>query len=43
MTSRLPSRLLLGGFRVDFEWVWVGLELICVERAAGLAAASGML
>ena len=35
--------LLLGGLKVDFEWVWVGLELICVRCAAGLAAALGLL
>ena len=39
LTSRLP----LGGFGVDFEWVWVGLQLICVRCAAGLAAALGLL
>ena len=39
----LTSRLLLGGFRVDFEWVWVGLELNCVRCADGLAAALGLL
>ena len=33
----------MGGFRVDFEWVWVGLELICVRCAAGLEAALGLL
>ena len=32
----LTSRLLLSGFRFDFEWVWVGVELNCVGRAAGL-------
>ena len=31
--------LLLGRFGVDFEWVWVGLELIYLRCAAGLAAA----
>ena len=30
------ARLLLGGFRVDFEWVSIGC-------AAGLAAALGLL
>ena len=25
--------------RVDFEWVWVGLDLICARCATGLAAA----
>ena len=29
----LTSRLLLGGFRVDFEWVWGGLELIWALRS----------
>ena len=32
-----------GGFRVDFQWVWGGLELICVRCAAGLAAALELL
>ena len=30
----LISRMLLGGFNVDFETVWVGLELICARCAA---------
>ena len=33
----------MGGFRVDFEWVWGGLELICARCAAGLAAALELL
>ena len=32
----------MGGFRLVFEWVCVGLGLICVG-AAGLAAAVGLL
>ena len=32
----LISRMLLGGVKVDFESVWVGLELICARCAAGL-------
>ena len=28
------SRMLLGGFKVDFESVWVGSELICARCAA---------
>ena len=29
----------MGGFRVDFGWIWVGLELMCVGCAAGLSSA----
>ena len=43
LLAGLTSRLLLGRFGVDFEWVWVRLELICVRCAAGLAAALGFL
>ena len=39
----LIPRMLLGGFKVDFESVWVGLELICARCAAGLAVALGLL
>ena len=28
----------VGRFRVDFEWAWGRLELICVRCAAGLAS-----
>ena len=34
----LISRMLLGGFKVDFESGWVGLELICAMRAARCCA-----
>ena len=33
----LISRMLLGGFKVDFEPVWVGLELSCARGAARFA------
>ena len=32
--KELISRMLLGGFKADFESVWVGLELICARCAA---------
>ena len=32
---RVGLGVVWGGFRIDFEWVWVGLELICVRCAAG--------
>ena len=35
--------MLLGEFEVDFESVWVGLELICARCAAGLAVALRLL
>ena len=42
----LIPRMLLGGLKVDFESVWVGLELICARCAArflhSLWAASGL-
>ena len=39
----LMSRMLLGGFKVDFESTRVGLGLICAGRAVGLAVALGLL
>ena len=34
--------MLLEGYKVDFEPVWVGLELICARCAAGFRVALGL-